>query len=69
MNMQEDKSVKNEDMRSHPEMSAEREHYERQAGIIDKHGNRMHPAATFILVGMGFALLSSFTLMLLLLVF
>lgn len=66
---QEQQSVKNEDVRTHPEMSAEREHYERQAGIIDKRGNRVHPAATFMLVGMGFAFVSAVMLTLLLLVF
>jgi len=65
----EETSVKNEDDRTHPEMSREREHHERQAGIIDKHGNRVHPAATFMLVGMSFAFVSAIMLTLLLLVF
>jgi hypothetical protein len=40
--------------RTHTELPAEQEKREREVGIIDKEGNRAHPAATFMLIAFIF---------------
>lgn len=46
--------VENEPDRTHAELAPEAERAERQAGVVDRHGRRLHPAWAFSLVGLGF---------------
>jgi hypothetical protein len=60
-----DLTVENEHDRNHPEMNPRREHAERTAGIIDKEGRRVPPAAAFVLVALTFIAVSALTLVIL----